>query len=213
MMIGFCSWSGGKDSCLSLYKALQNYDIEVQHLVNMVNMKEKVGHGLDPDLMSAQADALDMEIHQKKVTWDTYEDGFKETINSIDPDIGVFGDMELQEHRDWVERITEELGVEPILPLWHEDPIRLYREFIDNFETMIIKIDKEEVDREWLGRKLDEEFLKYALDNDIHPMGENGEYHTFVVDCELFDSRVNVEELDVESVEDRDDLILNLGLE
>lgn len=211
-MIGFCSWSGGKDSCLSLYKALQNYDIEVQHLVNMVNMKEKVGHGLDPDLMSAQADALGMEIHQKKVTWDTYEDGFKETVNSIDPDIGVFGDMELQEHRDWVERITEELGVEPILPLWHEDPIRLYREFIDNFETMIIKIDKEEVDREWLGHKLDEEFLEYALENDIHPMGENGEYHTFVVDGELFDFRVNVEVLDVESVEDRDDLILNLGL-
>lgn len=211
-MIGFCSWSGGKDSCLSLYKALQNYDIEVQHLVNMVNMKEKVGHGLDPDLMSAQADALGMEIHQKKVTWDTYEDGFKETVNSIDPDIGVFGDMELQEHRDWVERITEELGVKPILPLWHEDPIRLYREFIDNFETMIIKIDKEEVDREWLGHKLDEEFLEYALENDIHPMGENGEYHTFVVDGELFDFRVNVEVLDVESVEDRDDLILNLGL-
>lgn len=212
MMKSFCSWSGGKDSCLALYKAIEDFDCDVRYLVNMVNTKEKVGHGLNPSLIEAQADAMSLEIFQKRVTWDTYEKEYKETVKDLDVNVGVFGDMEVEEHREWVERVCEELGIEPILPLWQEDPIELYREFIENFETKIIKIDKELIDERWLGKTLDEEFLNYTKENDIHPMGENGEYHTFIVDGVLFEDPVDVKELNIEEIEDQRDLILNLGL-
>lgn len=209
----FCSWSGGKDSCFALHRASLREDIEVKYLVNMVNKEEKVGHGLDPRVFKIQAEALDIDIKQKEVTWDTYEKGFKGTVGKLDVGHGVFGDIELEGHREWVEKVCSTLEIDPVLPLWGEEPEELFHDFIERYESIIIKIDSEMIEKRWLGESLSEEFLNYLVENDVHPMGENGEYHTYVIDGPLFKRSLRIDEKEVEDVEDRSDLILHFGVE
>ncbi len=209
----FCSWSGGKDSCFALHRASLNPEIEVKYLVNMVNKEGKIGHGLDPRVFEIQARALDLDIKQKEVTWDTYEKGFKETVGKLDVGHGVFGDIELEGHREWVENVCSTLRIDPILPLWGEEPEELFKEFIEKHESVIIKIDSEKIERGWLGESLSEDFFEYLVENDLHPMGENGEYHTFVINGPLFKRSLKIDENKVEDVEDRSDFILHFGVE
>ncbi|RZN62742.1 MAG: diphthine--ammonia ligase [Methanonatronarchaeia archaeon] len=190
-MTGFCSWSGGKDSCLSLHKALE-LGFDVKYLVNMVNKERKIGHGTPPEYVERQASSLGLELVQREVTWESYEDEYDNVLSELPVEYGVFGDMELAEHRDWVVSFCRKHDVEPVLPLWQKDPVDLYRYFVERFKAIIVKVDPDYVGGDWLGRRLSIRFLDYLLENDVHPMGENGEYHTFVVDGPNFQREIDV---------------------
>jgi len=107
----------------------------------------------------------------------------------------VFGDIYLQEHRDWVERVCGELGIEAIEPLWGKAPEKILLEFIDDgFEAIIVSANSDLIDEKWIGGKVDRKFLEYLKDNHIDPCGENGEYHTLVIDGPLFKNRIELTE-------------------
>lgn len=195
------SWSGGKDSCLSLYHAV-SAGVHARFLLNMVNRdaSRSMSHGLDPTLVAAQAEALGIPIVQPETTWDTYERDFKTTVEELRQngiDAVIFGDIDLEEHRAWVQRVSHEVGVEAMLPLWGSDSHRLLNEFVESgFEAVIVAVNAEFFDDEWLGRPLDRRFIadvsKLAREVGLHPVGEKGEYHTFVVDGPLFKRRVMI---------------------
>ena len=199
------SWSGGKDSALAFYRATaQNPDgIQARCLLNMVNqdVDRSMSHGLRPELIAAQAEALNMPVVQARATWDTYEDSFKQAVTGLmaeGVDAIVFGDIDIQEHREWTERVCEELGVRPVQPLWGEDPHALLEEFVNaGFEAVIVAARADMFDREQLGRRMDVELLAelYAMEEKykFHPCGEHGEYHTFVTDGPVFEKRIEVE--------------------
>ncbi|RLG06661.1 MAG: hypothetical protein DRN65_04855, partial [Thaumarchaeota archaeon] len=100
------SWSGGKDSCLSLYRALKN-GLEPVCLLNIATQAGEGFrvHGLDPRIIVDQARALDLPIVQRTASWETYERVFKEAVKEIKRRLGVegvvFGDIFLEEHRRW----------------------------------------------------------------------------------------------------------------
>jgi len=105
----------------------------------------------------------------------------------------VFGDIYLEENRNWVERVCEELGVEVVEPLWGKDPEKILLGFIDaGFEAMIVSANSDLFGEEWIGRKVNRDFLKYLKDNNIDLCGENGEYHTFVTDGPLFKRKIKI---------------------
>ncbi|WGI17586.1 diphthine--ammonia ligase [Methanonatronarchaeum sp. AMET-Sl] len=191
-MIGFCSWSGGKDSALSLYRAKEDLDLEVKYIVNMINKDRHIGHGTPPQLIKKQAESLQIELVQREVLWETYEENYSQIIDTLDVGYGVYGDIDIEEHREWVLKFSKKHGIEPILPLWNENPHNLYQEFIDMFKAIIVKVDPEKVGEEWLGKPLTQEFHNYLKKQDIHPMGEHGEYHTFVVDGPIFQQEIDV---------------------
>jgi diphthamide synthase (EF-2-diphthine--ammonia ligase) len=60
------------------------------------------------------------------------------------------------------------------------------------FEAIIVSAKSDLIDEEWIGRKIDREFLRYLKDNNIDLCGENGEYHTFVTDGPLFKKRIEI---------------------
>lgn len=209
----FCSWSGGKESSLALYRMVEGGEMKIKGLVNMVNEDQGIGHGLPAESFKTQAEAIDLPIYQRKVTWETYERNFKQVVEKIDVDHGIFGDVELEGHREWVEKVCEKLEVDPVLPLWGEDPKGLYHEFCKQFESVIIKIDAEKIDRGWLGEPLTKEFLDHLSVGGIHPLGEKGEYHTYVTDGPLFNRSLNVRKKGKKDIPDSDDVVLRFEVE
>ncbi len=203
------SWSGGKDSCLACYNAMQD-GLDVSYLMNMaVNGRS---HGLDMKLVSAQSQSIGIPLMQRVVTWNTYEEEFKNSVDELIRDLRsrssegnalrlkkkgvdgmVFGDIDLQEHRDWVENICAELGVKAFLPLWKRDRIEILNEFISaGFEAVVVCVRSDVLDREWLGRVVNEEFVKDLSHTGIDLCGEFGEYHTFVVDGPIFKKKIKI---------------------
>jgi len=196
------SWSGGKDGCLACYEAMrQGY--QISHLVNFIAQEHNRVrfHGTDTRLIQLQSQAIGIPLLQKETTWGRYEEEFKEAVRSLLPsDIKgmVFGDIYLQEHRDWVERVCGDIGIEAIEPLWGRKTKDIVSDFIDSgFEAVIISAKSELIDREWMGRQIDKDFINYLSDKDIDPCGENGEYHTLVVNGPIFKSRIEIEQGEV----------------
>jgi uncharacterized protein (TIGR00290 family) len=193
------SWSGGKDSCFACYKAmLEGYSIS--RLVNFVSREYKrvSFHGTEAELIQLQAKTIGIPLLQKETTENGYEQEFKEAIRSLTGngiEGMVFGDIYLGENRSWVERVCSEMGIEAVEPLWGKRSEDILSEFIDaGFEAVIVSAKAKFIDQEWIGRKVDEDFVEYLKDKKIDVCGENGEYHTLVISSPVFDKRIEITE-------------------
>ena len=197
----FASWSGGKDSCLACYRALAS-GLEVQYLANMITKdgKKSWTHGQSSRLLEVQSRAVGIPLLQRRATMSSYETEFKSMILGLKREGikgGVFGDIDLEEHRQWIERVCQQAEITPNLPLWGESQDKIMRDFIDlGFEAVVVVAKAELFGEEVLGRKVDLDFVKYLEKlnetKGITPCGEAGEYHTFVIDGPLFHKRVEI---------------------
>ncbi len=192
------SWSGGKESCSACYRVILA-GLEVTHLLNFLVKDRPPYHG-SPAILRAQSKAVGIPMIQREVTWDTYAGGFKSAITLLKR-VGVegvvFGDIYLQEHKTWLERLCRELGVKTYFPLWLEEPEELLRSFIrQGFEAIASSVDSSRLGREWLGRKVDENFVEglKRTKPSIDLCGEMGEYHTLVTDGPIFKERIEIGE-------------------
>lgn len=197
------SWSGGKDGCFACYKALAEGH-EVSYLVNFISREfRRVSfHGTRAHLISRQAQAIGIPLVQYTVPPDMslYEQTFKKAVSSLKRngiEGMVFGDIYLQEHKDWIERVCGELGITPLLPLWGMAPERILSDFIEaGFEAVIVSARSDIFDKKWLGQRIDHTSLlglkKLAEEKGLDVCGEQGEYHTLVVAGPLFRKRLQV---------------------
>ena len=187
------SWSGGKDSCLAVKRALGR-GMQISHLVHFI--REDNLHGVSPELVRLQVSLTGMDIVQKEVPDGDFESHFKKTVKSAavsDLKGMVFGDIYLEAHREWIERVCNDLGIEAVLPLWGEDTEELISEFLDSgFETTVVSGKTEFIDKQWMGKKLNRDFVGYLKARGLDPCGEDGEFHTFVTGGPLFKESINV---------------------
>ncbi len=190
-------WSGGKDSCFACYKA-KSEGYNIVSLFNFTNYdgKNSISHGLSSQIIRKQVSLLDIPLLQKAMPKKNYREEFKNVINEWKKNAGiagiVFGDIYLQEHKDWIDKVCSELNVEPILPLWKEDTWVLINAFIKaGFKAKIVSTDAKFLGEEWLGREVDRMLVKDLehLGN-IDLCGEKGEFHTFVYDGPIFKKAV-----------------------
>ncbi len=201
MVKAFASWSGGKDGCLALYRAKQA-GMDIRFLINMVSEdgQRSCSHGIRAEVIKKQAEALGIAIVQKPTTTDIYEKIFSDTVKELKKKgvkAGVFGDIDFQPHREWDERVCAAVGVTANLPLWQEDQTKLMEEFIDaGFKSVVVAVKADLLGKETLGKTVDREFLGYvkALNKDITPCGEAGEYHTLVTDGPIFKKQLEIVE-------------------
>ncbi len=193
------SWSGGKDGCFACYKAMIGAH-KIDWLVNSISDDhERVRfHGTEAKLIQLQSEALGVQLVQNRTSAERYEEDFKAAIRPlIEQGLEgmIFGDIYVQQNRDWVEKVCRDLGVEALLPVWGRDPQELLLEFIDTgFEAVVVGANAEMVDKKWIGRKVDREFLCWLEANNVDPCGENGEYHSFVTDGPIFKRPVKIKD-------------------
>lgn len=198
MKKAFVSWSGGKDCCLACFKAM-NDGLDVRFLLNMATedgMRSR-SHGLSKEVLEMQAQAIDLPLIQRMTSWNNYEQEFSKVLLELKEQgvtDGIFGDIDLDEHRLWVERVCQEYGITPHLPLWAQDQSALLREFIDSgFKALIVAVDASVMGEEWLGRVVDANLVvDLEKAGNITPCGEAGEYHTLVIGGPLFKKDLEV---------------------
>lgn len=193
------SWTGGKDGCFACYKAISE-GYQVTHLLNFRNTKKIGSHEINPEVIQAQSEALGIPLIQRDFI--SYEQEFKRVVVEIrarggDIDGAVFG--HIQTHRGLVERICRDLEIELLLPIWKKDSYYVLKEIIDSgFKVVVVSIRDGLLGREWLGRSIDEGFVSDLISSDmsIDPCGENGEFHTLVVDGPIFKKRIVISKSD-----------------
>jgi uncharacterized protein (TIGR00290 family) len=206
----FASWSGGKDCSLALYRA-RSSGLDVCYLANTVTAdgKRSCSHGISASVIKKQAEAMGIPIMQQPTTGDNYREKFVAMLNVFKRqgvEGGVFGDIDFNPHREWIESVCAEAGMTPYLPLWLEDQVKLMHEFIDaGFTAVVVAVRADLLGPEALGMTIDREFLAYieALDKGITPCGEAGEFHTLVIDGPVFKKRLEI--LKSEKVSSRGD--------
>lgn len=193
----FCSWSGGKDSCLALHRALRGgFDVKV--LLTMFDETENRSrsHAVPRELIEAQAAALGIELVTRRASWQNYEKVFVETLADFQKQNitrGVFGDIDLQAHRDWEERVCAAAEIEAVLPLWSESRRKIVDEFLaEDFKAVVVCINENFLDKSFCGRIFDQNFVN-DLPASVDVCGENGEFHTFVFDGKIFKNPVKYE--------------------
>jgi diphthine-ammonia ligase len=195
----FASWSGGKDGCLAVHRAVRD-GMEVRYLANTVTADghRSCSHGIGAAVIRRQAEAIGITIYQQPTGDNDYRERFLEMLAVFRDDGvsgGVFGDIDFEPHREWVEAVCAEAGMTAHLPLWQEDQRRLLDEFIDaGFVSVVVAVKKDLLGPEFLGRVIARDFLAdvAALDRGITPCGEAGEFHSLVVDGPLFRQRLEL---------------------
>jgi len=208
----FSSWSGGKDSALALNRALK----ELKKVDILFTMFDETcvhtrAHGLPKEIITAQAESIGARSITRCATWETYEHEFLEFLKEhAQNGIGIFGDIDLQEHRDWVERVCKTYNVTALEPLWLEPREKLLEEFLkEGFKAKIIATKKEY--KELLGKELQEgETLKLIEKLNIDLSGENGEYHTVVYDGPIFKKPIRIKIVGNYSTEKNEYLIVGI---
>jgi uncharacterized protein (TIGR00290 family) len=196
------SWSGGKDSCLALYKAIQK-GYEISLLLNFISEEYKrcCFHGVSNELMNIQADAIEIPIFQRSVPADMeeYETQFKLVVNELKTKRKIqgmiFGDIYLEEHKSWVERVCNDIGITPIEPLWNLPAEEVVKEFIDiGFKAIVISAKADLFEEDFLGREINYDLISEIKKKNICCCGENGEFHTFVYDGPIFKKKIIINE-------------------
>jgi uncharacterized protein (TIGR00290 family) len=184
------SWSGGKDSCLALWRARQS-GMTILRLITALDEsgQRARSHGVPPALLQAQADALGVPLAFYSASWQQYEEKFIAALrDASNAGIGhaVFGDIDLQAHRDWEEKVCAEAGLQACLPLWKQSRRQLVDEFLAlGFKAIVVCVNGNHLAQDFCGREFDAAFLA-DLPPGVDACGENGEFHTFVYDGPAF---------------------------
>ena len=180
------SWSGGKDSCLAFYYAMQK-DMQPEYLLTMI--MDKPIFSLKKRIMLQQAQAINMPIIITKTTQETYENDYIEQLKNIvgEVDSCVFGDIDLEASLNWNKKLCQAVSLQPYLPLWQKDRYALVHDFLKlGFKATIVSINNDFLDKKFLGKELNLNLIEEFTQIGIDICGENGEYHTIVTDGPIF---------------------------
>lgn len=189
------SWSTGKDSAWTLHVLRQSGEWNIAGLVVTVNIAfGRVSmHGVREELLERQAQAVGLPLWKVPLPYpcpnEAYQSAMRELILSA-KEAGVthfaFGDLFLQDVRDYRERQLAGTGITPVFPLWGIDTAGLAHDMITSgLRAIVTCVDPRQIPASLIGREFDEAFLK-ELPPSADPCGENGEFHTFCYDGPMF---------------------------
>jgi len=199
---GVALFSGGKDGLYAVHLA-EKSGIEVPYLLALKTTIGLSPHWENFSALETLADAMEKEL----LTFDMNRgsEALAEFIGSLDVDYLIAGDVLLEDHLRWIERLAEEAGVEPLEPLWGRNTKELAGEILKaGFEYAIIAVNREKLGKEWLGYTFRSvEDLEFFLEKNpgVDPVGEFAEFHTVVLASPLFEGRFALEVLSAEESE------------
>ena len=196
------SWSTGKDSAWALHLLRQRHDVEVVALLTSFNeaANRVAMHAVRRELVELQAERLGLPLwsadlpamtctnaRYEEVMAAVFRRAFSEGIDQV-----AFGDLFLEDIRDYRERQMEGSGLEPIFPVWGMPTAELAREMLEaGVRAKVTCVDPARLDETYAGREFDAEFLA-GLPAKVDACGENGEFHTFCYESPVFSEPIAV---------------------
>jgi uncharacterized protein (TIGR00290 family) len=194
----FC-WSGGKDSCMALHQLRRDPLREVVALLTTVTEGyDRISmHGVRRILLERQAAALGLPLEIVTIPPQCVNAEYESRMEAMLltwKNRGVtdvaFGDIFLQDLREYREKNLACVGMKAMFPVWLRPTRELASEFIAlGFRAVTVCVDPKILDKSFVGREIDKEFLA-ALPTEADPCGENGEFHSFVYDGPGFSALV-----------------------
>ena len=196
------AWSGVKDSAMALHALLTSSQCNVVSLLTTISEQyERISHhGVRVELLEQQAAALGIRLHklylhQTNCDIADYEAVMKKVMleyKEKDVLTVAFGDVFLQDLREYREHNLAKVGMKGIFPIWHRDTTEIVQTFIDlGFKAYLTCVDGEKLGEEFAGRPIDADLIR-DLPDGVDPCGENGEFHSFVYDGPIFQRPVGV---------------------
>ncbi len=189
------SWSSGKDSALAFYHLQKNNDFELSHLITTVNAHyDRVSmHGLRRELLEKQLASVGLPYSTIELpiapSMSEYEDRMNTVLRQLKSKSHThvaFGDIFLEDLRNYREQELAKQNLRAYFPLWNRDTTDLMHEFLSlGFKAIVVAINANLMDASFVGRVIDKQFLR-DLPATVDPCGENGEFHTFCFDGPIF---------------------------
>jgi len=196
------NWSSGKDSALALYKIQQNPEFEINCLLTSVNQQfQRISmHGVRVELLEQQAESIGIPLEIMQIpempTMEVYENVMRKTLEKLKSKgitHSVFGDIFLEDLRQYREDKLATMGFKGVFPIWKIPTHDLIQEFITlGFKTIVVCVNEKYLDKSFVGRIIDQQFIDDLPEN-VDVCGENGEFHTFSFDGPIFSKPIDFE--------------------
>ena len=182
------SWSSGKDSAWMLHVLRQDPKVNVVGLFCTVNeMFDRVTmHGVRIELLKQQAKSVNLPLHIVYIPYPCNNEQYAQVMTSFiveakknDIECFAFGDLFLENVREYRENLLKNTGIAPLFPIWGISTKNLSRQMIsEGLKAIITCINPKCIGEEFVGREYDESFLN-DIPESVDPCGENGEFHSF----------------------------------
>lgn len=195
----YFNWSTGKDSALALYYLLKDEIFLVEKLVTTVNShyNRVTMHGLPVTLLTKQAEAINIPLKiielPEQPSMEDYEVIMSNAINTLKQEQfthSVFGDIFLEDLKQYRETNLNKVGISAVFPLWKKDTKQLITSFLDlGFKAIVVCASAKYFSEDFVGKTITKELIENLPEN-VDPCGENGEFHTFCYDGPLFNSPI-----------------------
>lgn len=189
------SWSSGKDAAWALHVLRQQGEVEVAGLLTTTNEAfDRVAmHGVRASLLEAQAVATGLPLWKVPLPWPCSNEAYEAIMAQVCVEAAgggieamAFGDLFLEDIRDYRLQKLAGTGLRPLFPLWNPDTARLSRDMVAaGLRATLACVDPQALDAGFAGREFDAALLA-ELPLSVDPCGERGEFHTFAWDGPMF---------------------------
>ena len=191
--------SGGKDSIYAIYKTSKENEIKFLLTIVSKNPESYMFHTSNIGLTMIQSETMGISLIEKKSHGEKEKelDDLKDLLKNLDIDGIVCGAIASNYQKTRVEEICKEFNLKLICPLWGLNQEELLKNMVKNgFRIMIVSVNAQGLDKSWLGRIIDEKCIEDLIELNkkygINILGEGGEYETAVLDCPLFNKKIEI---------------------
>ena len=201
-------YSGGKDSTMALYHALENGD-DIYALITMVSRNKESYMFHVPDIHMVDYCSAAMEIPSIDISTDGIKEkelddleGVLRRVKQKGVEAVYTGALESVYQKSRIEAICEKLDLKAISPLWHINPIDYMNQLVDlGFEIIITGVAAYGLDEKWLGQRITKETInkleKLNEKYHVHPAFEGGEAETLILDAPIYDRRIVIDDAEI----------------
>lgn len=196
-------FSGGKDSTMALYNALESGE-DVKYLLSMksrndesymfhvpnIHITDLLSQALDIPILSVETDGIkEEELNDLKHAF--------ETLKNSDIDAVYTGALYSVYQKSRIEKLADEVGLKVISPYWHVNELDYMREIVSlGFKIIICGVAAWGLDESWLGREIDDDVIDELVQlNEKYQLNiafEGGEAETLAVDGPIFKKKIKI---------------------
>ena len=196
-------FSGGKDSTMAVYAALEAKE-DVKYLLSIKSKNDEsymfhVPNIHITDLLSQALEIPIMSVETDGVKEEELEDLREAFINlkSLGIEAVYTGALYSVYQKSRIERLGSEVGLKIISPYWHVDELEYVRKIVSlGFKVIICGVAAWGLDESWLGRIIDDKTIDELLGLNekygINIAFEGGEAETLAIDGPIFKRKIKI---------------------